>query len=134
MAKKINYTYATGKRKTASARIRLFRGKGENSVNSMSVEKYFPGAINETFWKKPLAVTETLDKYYFTAKIIGGGKSSQLEALVNGIAKALAKISVEKFRKPLKKLGLLTRDARERQRRMVGMGGKSRRKKQSPKR
>jgi len=134
MGKKINYTYVTGKRKTSSARVRIFRGKEENSVNGMPVEKYFPGVINETFWKRPLAVTETSDKYYFTAKIIGGGKSSQLEALVNGIAKALVKISAEKYKKPLKKFGFLTRDARERQRRMVGMGGKSRRKKQSPKR
>lgn len=134
MAKKLNYTCATGKRKTASARVRLFRGKGESSVNGMNVAKYFPGEMNAVFWKRPFSITETTDKYYFSAKVIGGGKASQLEALVNGIAKAFSKISVEKFRKPLKKFGLLTRDARERQRRMVGMGGKSRRKKQSPKR
>jgi small subunit ribosomal protein S9 len=134
MAKKLNYTYATGKRKTSSARVRIFRGKGENTVNKISVEKYFPGEINKISWKKCFEITETSDKYYFSARIIGGGKESQLDALVNGIAKALSKISVEKYRKPLKKSGLLTRDARERQRRMVGMGGKSRRQKQSPKR
>lgn len=134
MAKKLNYTYATGKRKTSSARVRVFRGKGENSVNGVAVTKYFPGEVNAVSWKKPFEITETADKYFFSAKIIGGGKSSQLEAMVNGIAKALAKISAEKYKKPLKKSGFLTRDARERQRRMVGMGGKSRRKKQSPKR
>lgn len=131
---KLNYTYATGKRKTASARVRVFHGKGENTVNGKPVEKYFPGKVNQSHWQKPFSITETSEKYYFSGKVIGGGPESQLEAVVNGIAKALAKISVEKYRKPLKKFGLLTRDARERQRRMVGKGGKSRRAKQSPKR
>jgi len=134
MAKKINYIYAIGKRKESSARVRLYHGQRENTVNGISVEKYFPGVLYETVWKKPFRVTETIDKYYFSAKIAGGGKQGQLEALSHGISRALAKASKEKFRPPLKKLGLLTRDARTRQRRMVGMGGKSRRKKQSPKR
>lgn len=134
MAKKLNYIYTTGKRKESSARVRLYRGKGENMVNGIPVEKYFPGKIAEVVWKKPLRVTEILDKYYFSAKISGGGKNAQVAALSHGISKALSKASVEKFRSSLKKLGLLTRDARTRQRRMVGMGGKSRRKKQSPKR
>lgn len=132
--KKLRYICATGKRKEASARVRVFRGKGENTVNGMPVGKYFPGVIAEIVWKKPFRITETSDKYYFSAKVAGGGKNAQLEALSHGISRALAKASVEKFRPSLKKLGLLTRDARTRQRRMVGMGGKSRRKKQSPKR
>lgn len=131
---KINYTYATGKRKESSARVRVFRGKGENTVNAISVEKYFPGAVMENAWKKPFRVTETSEKYYFSAKVTGGGKGGQLDAVVNGIAKALIKISEDKYKKELRKFGLLTRDARTRQRRMVGMGGKSRRAKQSPKR
>jgi len=134
MTKKINYTYATGKRKTSSVRVRVFKGQGENLVNGLPVAKYFPGTVNTILYQKPLAVTETTDKYYFSAKVSGGGKPAQLEALVNGIAKALVKISAEKYKKPLRKFGFLTRDARIRQRRMVGMGGKSRRKKQSPKR
>lgn len=134
MTKKINYIYTTGKRKNSSARVRLFKGKGENTVNAMPVEKYFPGKISETIWQKPFVLTETAEKYYFSAKIAGGGKAGQLVALVHGLAKALAKASPEKFKIPLKRAGLLTRDARIRQRRMVGMGGKSRRKKQSPKR
>ena len=134
MAKKINYIYATGKRKESTARVRIFRGKGKNLVNAIPVEKYFVGNISEAIWKRPFNVTETFDKYYFSAKVSGGGKNSQLEALSHGLSRALSKASVEKFRPPLKRLGLLTRDARTRQRRMVGMGGKSRRKKQSPKR
>ena len=131
---KVNYFYATGKRKESSARVRVFHGKGENTVNAAPAEKYFPGKVSENLWKKPFRVTETTDKYYFSAKVAGGGKQGQLDALVNGIAKALVKISEEKNKKELRKFGLLTRDSRIRQRRMVGMGGKSRRAKQSPKR
>lgn len=131
---KINYTYAGGKRKESSARVRIFHGKGENTVNGISAEKYFPGAVMENGWKKPFKVTETSEKYYFSAKVVGGGKKGQLGAVVNGIAKALVKVSEEKYKKELRKYGLLTRDSRIRQRRMVGMGGKSRRAKQSPKR
>ena len=134
MPKKLNYFYAGGKRKESSARVRVFRGKGENTVNGISAEKYFPGKVSKSVWKKPFMVTETSEKYYFSAKVVGGGKQGQLDAVVNGIAKALVKVSEEKYKKELRKFGLLTRDSRIRQRRMVGMGGKSRRQKQSPKR
>ncbi|MBU0997921.1 30S ribosomal protein S9 [Patescibacteria group bacterium] len=134
MAKKINYTYAVGRRRSASARIRLFHGKGKNIVNEMPLEKYFPGVVNKSKWSKPFGVTETSDKYYFSAKVVGGGKQGQLDAVVHGLSKALAKVKPDKFRIPLKKVGLLTRDSRIRERRKIGMGGKARRKKQSPKR
>ena len=132
--KKIDYIYGVGRRKTSSCRVRLYRGKGENTVNGMAVAKYFEGEIAKKAMEKPFGATETSDKYYFSAKVVGGGKEAQLESLILGISRTLAKASVEKNRVPLKKLGLLTRDSRQRQRRMVGMGGKSRRKKQSPKR
>jgi small subunit ribosomal protein S9 len=134
MAKKIDYMYGVGRRKESSCRVRLYRGKGENTVNGMPASKYFEGAIAKKAMEKPFGATETSDKYYFSGKVSGGGKSAQLEALVLAIARALVKASSEKNRVPLKKLGLLSRDPRKRQRRMVGMGGKSRRKKQSPKR
>lgn len=133
-AKKIDYTYAVGRRKGASARVRLYHGKGENTVNLMPATKYFPGAVAQKALEKPFGATETSDKYYFSGRVAGGGKESQLSAIILGIARGLVKISQEKNRTPLKKLGLLTRDSRVRQRRMVGMGGKARRKKQSPKR
>jgi small subunit ribosomal protein S9 len=134
MAKKIDYIYGVGRRRTSSCRVRLYRGKGENTVNGMPMGKYFEGEIAKKALAKPFGATETSDKYYFSAKVVGGGKSGQLSAVILAIARALVKASVEKNRVPLKKLGLLTRDSRIRQRRMVGMGGKSRRKKQSPKR
>lgn len=134
MAKKLDYTYGVGRRKESSARVRLYRGKGENTVNGMPASAYFPGAVAEKSLTKPFGATETSDKFYFSARVMGGGKNGQLEATVLGIARALVKVSSDKNRSPLKKLGLLTRDSRIRQRRMVGMGGKARRKKQSPKR
>jgi small subunit ribosomal protein S9 len=132
--KKKNYVYAVGRRRSASARVRLFKGRGENLVNGKPIEQYFPGVINKDFWTKPFDLTDSLGKYYVTVKVVGGGKKGQLGAVVHGIARAFAKADVEKFRPPLKKAGFLARDARVRERRKVGTGGKARRKKQSPKR
>ena len=131
---KQKYIYAVGRRRTASARVRLYKGKGENTINEKAISDYFPGEINKARWIKPYEVTDTLGKYYFSVKIIGSGKESQLDALVHGLARAFVKADPEKFKSSLRAAGLLTRDPRERQRRMVGMGGKARRKKQSPKR
>lgn len=128
------YTYAVGRRKEASARIRLFRGKGKSTVNSKPVEEYFPGDINKDKWTKPMKLLDVLGKFYFSAKVVGGGKKGQLDAVVHGVSRALADVEKERYRIPLKNAGLLTRDARTRERRKVGTGGKARRKKQSPKR
>lgn len=128
------YTYALGRRKSSSARVRLFKGKGKSLVNGKKLEDYFPGKINKQAIDKPFKTTETEGKFYFTAKIIGGGKIGQLDALIHGLSRSLNALKPEKYRKVLKKAGLLTRDSRVRLRRMVGMGGKSRRKRQSPKR
>ncbi len=132
--KKVNYTFAVGRRKESTARVRLFRGKAENTVNAKPVGSYFPGEISEKAIAKPFGATESSDKYYFSAKVAGGGKEGQLSALILGLARALAKVSQDKNKPALKKLGLLSRDSRTRQRRMVGRGGKARRAKQSPKR
>ena len=132
--KKIDYIFAVGRRREATARVRLYRGKGEDTVNGIPVAKYFPGELAAKAFAKPFGATETSDKYYFSAKTIGGGKEGQLRSLVLGLSRALVKVAPDKNKSVLKKLGLLTRDSRERQRRMVGKGGKARRAKQSPKR
>ena len=132
--KKINFSYASGRRRTASARARLFPGKGASSVNGKTFEEYFPGADQKVLWTKPFELTGTSEKYYVTVRVLGGGKHGQLEAVVHAISKVLAQKDPEKFRPPLKKAGLLTRDSRVRERRMVGKGGKARRSRQSPKR
>ncbi len=135
MAKKTkkDYIYAVGRRKSAAARVRLHKGAGDNLINGELIGKYFPGEAFKVAWMKPFEVTKTTGKYHITVKVVGGGKNGQLDASVMGTARALSEVS-EEFRKLLKKEGLLTRDARERERRKVGTGGKARRKKQSPKR
>ncbi len=131
---KPNYTYAVGRRRSASARVRLFRGKGQTTVNAKAIEEYFSGEINKDVWSRPLRTVDAQDKFYATVKVVGGGMMGQLDAVTHGISRALAKANKEEFRPLLKKAGLLTRDSRIRERRKVGMGGKARRKKQSPKR
>jgi small subunit ribosomal protein S9 len=128
------YTSAIGRRRSASARVRLFKGRTSSTINEKPIEEYFPGKVFESKWKKPFELTQTLGKYYVTVKVIGGGKSGQLDATVHGIARAFSLLDKDKYRTPLKSAGLLTRDARIRERRKVGTGGKARRKKQSPKR
>ncbi len=132
--KKIDYTYAVGRRRSASARVRLFKGRSSSQINNAPIEEYFPGEVAKDYYTRPFKLTETLGKYYVTVRVVGGGKRGQLGATVHGIARTLAKLDAEKFRAPLKKAGLLTRDSRVRERRKVGTGGKARRKKQSPKR
>jgi small subunit ribosomal protein S9 len=146
MADKKNLIFAKGKRKEAVARIRLYTDlketllmgektvkKGDVFVNGDLIENYFKGVVAKAYYEEPFKITNTLGKYTITAKIEGGGTKSQLDAFIHGISRALSTID-DKNRGILKKKDFLTRDARVRQRRKVGMGGKSRRKRQSPKR
>ena len=132
--RKQNYIYAVGRRRSASARTRLFRGKGQSTVNGKNIEDYFPGVVNKDKWMRPFKVIDSVDKYFVSVKVVGGGKNGQLDATVHGIARTLVKAKEDKFKKPLRDAGLLTRDSRVRERRKVGTGGRARRKKQSPKR
>ena len=127
------YATTVGRRKEAVARVRLIAGNGQIIVNGQPASQYFPGDVARAKYTAPQGVLPDTKKYAFEVKISGGGKSGQLDALVLGLARAIS--SLKSDNKPaLRKLGLLTRDSRIRQRRMVGMGGKSRRRKQSPKR
>ena len=128
------YIFAVGRRKSSSARVRLFKGSGESMVNGKEIKSIYQDKINLIILNKPFKVTDSENKFYFTAKVTGGGKEGQLGAIVHGISRCLVKLDSEKYKFFLKKEGLLTRDSRERLRRMVGTGGKARRKKQSPKR
>lgn len=138
------YLFAVGRRKEAVARVRLYAQKtvvsgdqtvqkGEILVNGKPIHQYFSGNIYQTLYEEPFKLTGTQKKFAVTIKVEGGGLSGQLDAMVHGLSKALSAFDPS-FRSILKKRGLLTRDSRTRQRRKVGMGGKSRRKKQSPKR
>lgn len=130
---KNSYTRSLGRRKSAVATIKLFSGKGDSTVNGLSLEKYFPTKTEKIVFDKPFKITKTTGKYHFQAKIIGGGKTGQVQALSLAISRCLVKIN-DTFKSDLRTNGLLTVDSRVKERRMVGTGGKSRRQKQSPKR
>ncbi len=115
-------TYATGKRKTATARVWLTPGSGQLAVNKMEPAEYFGNIYFEPKIAKPFAVTETAERYDVVATVAGGGKSAQVDALVHGIARALQELDPE-MRLPLKKAGLLTRDSRAKERKKYGLRG-----------
>jgi small subunit ribosomal protein S9 len=115
-------TYATGRRKTAIARVWITPGNGKLAVNKMPLGEYFGNIFFEPKVAKPFSVTETIDKYDVQATVKGGGKSAQVDALVHGIARALQDLDPE-MRLPLKRAGLLTRDQRAKERKKYGQRG-----------
>lgn len=133
-SRKKNYVFASGGRKRASARVRLFRGKGETLVNDKPIKEYFPGEVAKLFYTQPFKVTDSVGKYYATVKVKGSGKKGQLDAVIHGLARALDKENKKLYHQALKKHKFLTRDARKKERRKPGQMGKARKKKQSPKR
>lgn len=122
-----------GRRKEAVARVRLSDGQGQITVNGKPIAEYFPGSLLQKLYTKPLQITKTGEKYLISVKIKGGGQVSQLQAVIHGMARAIAKVSPD-LRTILKKEGFLTRDARVKERRKYGLAQKARAKKQSPKR
>jgi|SRR3989344_8568309 len=129
----LDIIHAHGRRKSAVARIRLVKGKGEIMVNNNPIEKYFPQETSKSKWQKPFKLTKSEGQYYATIKVTGSGKSSQLDAVVHGLARALI-MADPQFRPTLKAAGLLTRDPRVKERRKYGRAQKARKGKQSPKR
>ncbi len=122
-----------GRRKEASARVRLSPGNGQINVNGKTIAEYFAGPILQKLYMKPLEITQTLKKFTITVKVEGGGQVSQLKAVIHGISRAIAKAEPA-LRTIIKKEGLLTRDPRVKERRKYGNAQKARAKKQSPKR
>lgn len=141
-----DFMFAVGRRRAAVARVRVYPKtpdnlkfgeilvkKGDMVVNGKSISEYFSGSVFKAIYEQPLKLTNSFNKYAITARIQGGGSRSQLGAWVLGVSRALS--AIDETSKPmLRKKSLLTRDSRVRERRKVGMGGKSRRKRQSPKR
>jgi len=124
--------YATGKRKGAIAKVRLVPGEGKINVNNRDLSSYFPLKSYIIATKEPMRLTGTEDAYDVSATIIGGGFSSQADALKHGISRALLDINGE-YRGMLKKEGMLTRDPREKERKKYGLK-KARKKPQFSKR
>ncbi len=114
--------YATGRRKTSTARVFLRPGSGAVTINQRAFEAFFPTEALRTQIKTPLVLTETADKFDILATVAGGGVSGQAGAVRLGIARALVEYNAE-LRKPLKTEGLLTRDARAKERKKYGMAG-----------
>ncbi len=144
---KISYYEAVGRRKESSARVRLYvvndakttlhgieMEKGGMIVNGRAIENYFPGEVLKKMYQEPFRTTNTLSRFAVTIKTEGGGLYGQLGAVIHGISRALEKVDKEKFRPILKKRGFMKRDPRAKQRRKAGFAGKSRARKQSPKR
>ena len=114
--------YGTGRRKTSTARVFLRPGTGTLTVNHLPIERAFPTEALRTQIRRPLAVTETADKFDVLATIAGGGIAGQAGALRLGIARALVEYNAE-LRPQLKKEGFLTRDARIKERKKYGQKG-----------
>jgi small subunit ribosomal protein S9 len=114
--------YGTGRRKTSTARVFLRPGSGAISVNRRSFEMFFPTQALRTQIRQPLVLTETADKFDILATVAGGGVSGQAGAVRLGISRALVEYNLE-LRKRLKDEGLLTRDARAKERKKYGMAG-----------
>jgi small subunit ribosomal protein S9 len=114
--------YGTGRRKTSTARVFLRPGTGTISVNAREFENYFPTGVLRTEIRQPLVLTETADKFDILATVAGGGIAGQAGAVRLGISRALCRYNLE-LRGALKKEGLLTRDARAKERKKYGLAG-----------
>jgi len=114
--------YATGRRKTSTARVFLRPGTGAISVTRRAFEAFFTTEALRTQIRTPLVLTETADKFDILATVAGGGVSGQAGAVRLGIARALVEYNLE-LRKRLKDEGMLTRDARAKERKKYGMAG-----------
>ena len=114
--------YGTGRRKTSTARVFLRPGAGTITVNQREFENYFPTDVLRTEIRQPLVLTETAGKFDILATVAGGGIGGQAGAIRLGIARALCEYSLE-LRPALKKEGLLTRDARAKERKKYGLAG-----------
>lgn len=114
------YVFATGRRKTSIANIRLFEGTGKNMVNKKPLENYFNFEFYRDEILKPLEMTGNKKNKFFIANVSGGGIFSQAQAIRHGLSTALSKESQE-IRKILKKNGFLTRDDRKKERKKPGL-------------
>ena len=111
---------ATGRRKESVARVRIVPGSGRFALNGRALEDYFPRPALQMVVTEPLRLTNTIDRYDVIASIVGGGISGQAGAVRHGIARALVEADPT-LRSDLKKKGLLTRDARVKERRKYGL-------------
>ncbi len=124
MAKKANternFIYATGKRKSAIARVRITPGTGIVTINKKELNEFYSLETLKAVVMRPFTVANMMEKYDVIATVKGGGFSAQAGAVAHGISKALATIDLD-TRTSLKRAGLLTRDSRVKERRKYGL-------------
>jgi small subunit ribosomal protein S9 len=128
----VQQNYGTGRRKSAVARVFLKPGKGDIIVNGKPVDEFFSRETGRMVVRQPLEVTENIGRFDIQVNVTGGGESGQAGAVRHGITRALIDYDAT-LKPPLKKAGLVTRDAREVERKKVGLH-KARRRKQFSKR
>lgn len=116
----IQQNYGTGRRKTSAARVFLRKGKGDIVVNGKSLEAFFGRETSCMIVRQPLELTENTDKFDINVTVAGGGITGQAGAIRLGIARALIEYD-EALKSPLRKAGFVTRDAREVERKKVGL-------------
>jgi len=112
---------ATGRRKEAVARVRIVPGAGTWTVNGRRLEEYFPNKLHQQLVNEPFVLTQLVGQYDVIARIHGGGLTGQAGALRLGVSRALNQTDVEANRPALKKAGMLTRDARIKERKKAGL-------------
>ena len=118
-----NYHYALGRRKSATARVRLLKGKGDIIVNDKPAADYFADSkYLLAKLQQPFVVLDLVGKFNISAKVSGGGHEGQMQAVQLGIAKALVSLN-EDYKATLKRADLLSRDPRERERKKFGLKG-----------
>jgi len=114
------YYHGTGRRKSAVARVRLYPGAGKHTVNERPLEDVFSRVSHRAKVLKPLSVTENDEKFHMQVKIAGGGITGWADAIAHGTARALVAADPANH-KPLRRSGLLTRDARVKERKKYGL-------------
>ena len=114
------YFHGTGRRKAAIARVRLYQGSGEITINGRQVTDVFPRLSDQRVVKQPFFLTDTQSKFNVWVKVQGGGISSWADAITLGVARALVR-SDDSFRSTLRRGGLLTRDPRVKERKKYGL-------------
>lgn len=111
--------YGTGRRKTATARVRLKPGTGQITVNERALDEFFGRETGRMIVRQPLEVAQLLSRFDITVQVRGGGITGQAGAIRHGITRALMEYD-EALRRPLRSAGFVTRDAREVERKKVG--------------
>jgi len=123
MYDQIPYFYGTGRRKSSVARVRVYQGSGNITINDRNIDDYFGLETLKLIVRQPLALTETTEKFDIICRVAGGGVTGQAGAIRHGIARALLQYDSEQLRPLLKKAGFLTRDPRMKERKKYGLKG-----------